>query len=160
VPELGDQLFGETIDEVVVGGVAGEVVERQHHQPRSRRRRPRLRLGAAAIERADEAIADPGQGLDEARPGGVVAQDGAQALHHRVDAVLEVDRGAVRPQAATDVLAGDDVARAIEHQREQLERLVLEPDGLVAAAHLAQAHVDEHVPELHDRVWHGWGLRC
>ena len=66
--------------------------------------------------------------------------------------MLEVDRGAVGPQPLPDVLAGDDVAGAIEHQREELERLLLQADGVGAAPHFAQAHVDLDAAELHDRA--------
>ena len=154
VAELGDQLLGEAVDEVVVRGIAGQIRERQHHEPRPRRGRRHARSRLAAFERADEAVADAGEGLDEARLRRVVAEDGPEPLHHRVDAVLEVDRGAVGPQPLADVLAGDDVAGAIEHQRQQLERLFLQPDGIGAATHLAQAHVDLDATELHDRGRH------
>ena len=151
--ELRDQLLGEAVDEVVVRRIAGQVHERQHDQAGARRRGavagPARRV---AFERADEAVADAGQRLDEPRLRRVVAEDGPQPLHDRVDAVLEVDRGAVRPQPLADVLAGDDVARAIEHQREELERLLLQPHGVGAAPHLAQAHVDLDAAELHDRA--------
>ena len=110
------------------------------------------RARPAAFERADEAVAEAGEGLDEARLRRVVAEDGPEPLHHRVDAVLEVDRRPVRPQPLPDVLAGDDVAGPIEHQRQQLERLLLQADGIAAAAHLAQAHVDLDAAELHDRA--------
>ena len=66
--------------------------------------------------------------------------------------MLEIDRGPVRPQPLADVLAGDDVAGLLEHQRQQLKGLLLQADGIAAAAHFAQAHVDLDTAELHDRA--------
>ena len=150
VPKLRDQLLGEAVDEIVVRGIAGQVHERQHHQPGARRRL--ARPDVAALQRPDEAIAEAGQRLDEPRLGGIVAEHRPQPLHDRVDAVLEVDRGAVRPQPLPDVLARHHVAGPIEHQRQELERLLLQAHRVGAAPHLAQAHVDGDATELHDRT--------
>jgi hypothetical protein len=56
---------------------------------------------------------------------GIVAERGAQALDGGVHAVLEVDKGAVRPQTMTQLVARDDITRALEHETKNLERLIL-----------------------------------
>jgi hypothetical protein len=61
-------------------------------------------------------------------------------------------RRPVRPQPLPDVFAGDDVAGPRQHQRQQLEGLLLQTHRIGAAAHLAQAHVDLDAAELHDRA--------
>jgi hypothetical protein len=48
----------------------------------------------------DEAVAAPRQSLDEARLLGIVPQRLAQFLDGRVDAVVEIDKGASRPKPA------------------------------------------------------------
>ena len=50
-------------------------------------------------DRGNEAIAQPRQGLDEARRLGRVAERIAQLHHRDVDALLEFDVGAARPEA-------------------------------------------------------------
>jgi hypothetical protein len=59
--------------------------------------------------------------------------------------VLEVDIGAVRPQPLSQLLARDHVSGTLEHQAQDLERLVLQADAGLAVAQLAQADVElEH----------------
>ena len=50
-----------------------------------------------AFDARDETVSAAMQGFDEARPLGVIAKHRAQPLHGGVEAVLEVDEGAVRP---------------------------------------------------------------
>ena len=56
---------------------------------------------------------------------GIVAERSAQALDGGVQAVLEVDKGAVRPETMTQLVARDDFTRALEHETKNLERLIL-----------------------------------
>ena len=114
-------------------------------------RRCRRRLPARS-ERRDEPIAAARQRLDEPRVVRIVAERGAQALHRRVQAVLEVDEGAVRPQPLAQLLARDDVAGALEHQPEDLERLLLQADAGRARPQLAQPHVELERAERRGRV--------
>jgi hypothetical protein len=123
----------------------------------------RGRLGATAgglFELADEAVADAREGFDEARPHGVVAQDRAQPLDGGVDAVLEVDRRAVGPQALPDVVTGHHVARAIEHQRQELEALFLQPHGRRPAPHFAEPQVDLDIAKPYNCRGHGSEVLC
>ena len=59
----------------------------------------------------------------------LIAERGAQPLHGGVQAVLEIDEGAVGPQARTELLAGHDVPGPLQHQPQDLEWLLLEPDA-------------------------------
>ena len=63
------------------------------------------------FDRRNEAVAAPGDGLNEAGRLCRVAQRFAQAVDDGVQAVLEVDERAVRPEPLAQLLAGDQVAR-------------------------------------------------
>ena len=77
--------------------------------------------------------------VDEARTLGVVAEDGAQPFDGRVQTVLEVDEGSFRPQAVAELVARQQLARMLEHQREQRERLLLQAKPHAVLAQLAGA---------------------
>ena len=58
-----------------------------------------------------EAVASAGEGLDEAGAGGGVAEGFADAVDGGVDAVFVVDEGAVGPELAGDLFAGEEGCR-------------------------------------------------
>ena len=99
-------------------------------------------LGAAravhALDARDEAVAAPVQGLDEARPLGVVAEHGSQPLHGGVQAVLEVDECPVRPETIAELVTRQQFARMFEHHRQHGERLVLQPESDAVLAQLSR----------------------
>src|SRR5215203_4116970 len=74
----------------------------------------------------DEPVPTPRDRLDERRFLRIVAQRCAQSLDCSVQAVLEIDERAVRPETLTQVVAGDHFTRALQHEPENLERLLLE----------------------------------
>ena len=92
-----------------------------------------------ALDARDEAIAAAMQRLDEARPLGVVAEHGPQPLDGGVQAVLEVDECAVGPQPIAQLVARQQLARMLEHQRQHGERLVLQPEPHAVLAQLSRA---------------------
>jgi len=75
------------------------------------------------LQLADEPLPLARERLDEAGRGGGIRQRLAEALHGRVDAVLELDHRAVRPQARLDLLAGDQLARPIQQHGQDGEGL-------------------------------------
>ena len=84
----------------------------------------RLR-GCRLVHLADEAIADAGQRLDITGCFPVVTQRVAQPRDRIVQAVVEVDVDAGRPDLAAQLLACHDLAGTLEQQAENLERLFL-----------------------------------
>ena len=108
----------------------------------------RLRTGCpSALDRRDEPVPAPVQRLDEPRIVGIVAERGAQPLDGRVQAVLEVDERACRPEALPELLSRHHFARPLEHHRENLERLILKPDADAALSQLARAQIDLEGPK-------------
>ena len=68
---------------------------------------------ADAFDGCDEAIASAGQGLHKSGIAGIVAERFADAIDGRVYSVFEVDEGSVRPQLASDLFAGEQLAGPI-----------------------------------------------
>ena len=91
-----------------------------------------------ALDSRDEAVAAPVQGLDEARPLGVVAEHGSQPLHGGVQAVFEVDERAVGPETIAELVTRQQFARMFEHQRQHGERLVLQAESDAVLAQLSR----------------------
>ena len=149
--QLRDQLLDQRGAEAVVRRLAARH-ERPHQDPRTPHGdRPPLVDAARGVEAPDEAVAAPRHRLDEARLERVVAERHAQPPDGGVDAVLEVDRRAVGPQPALDVLARDHAAGVLHEQGQDLERLLLQADRLAAATDLVPAHVDLDAADANDR---------
>ena len=113
-----------------------------------------MRLGAGegtggldAFDGGEEAVAAAGEGFDEARVAGLVAEGFADAVDGGVDAVLEVDEGAVGPELAADGFAGEDLAGALEQHGEDLEGLRVELDAEALAAEFSGGHVGSKIPK-------------
>ena len=92
---------------------------------------------ADAFDGSDEAIAAAGEGFDEARVAGGVAEGFADAIDGGVDAVFVVDEGAIGPELAGDLFAGEELAGPFEEQKQDLEGLRVELDADALAAKLA-----------------------
>jgi hypothetical protein len=104
-----------------------------------------LAVDSRPLARADPAVAAPRQGLDEAGRIGLVAQRRAHTPDAEVDALLEVDEGAVAPQLALDLLTREEAAWMRGQQAQQLERLRLQArDGARLAQLLARQVELEH----------------
>ena len=95
-----------------------------------------------ALDRGDEAIAAPVQRLHEPRVVGIVAERRAKPLDRRIQAVLEVDERPCRPETLPQLLARHDLARPLDHHRENFKRLILKPDADSPFPQLARAQVD------------------
>ena len=92
-----------------------------------RTRNERGSLRGIRLQLADEPVPLARQRLDVAGSGGGVRQRLAQPLHRRVDAVLEPDDRAVRPQARLDLLARDHLARPIQQHGQDRQGLIGHP---------------------------------
>ena len=77
-------------------------------------------------KRVDEPIADTGQGFDELRRAGGVAERLAQSGYGVIQAVIEIDVDAGWPDLLSHLVARDDVTGALEQECQDLERLVLQ----------------------------------
>ncbi|HET9387746.1 MAG TPA: hypothetical protein VFO67_21615 [Gemmatimonadales bacterium] len=143
LPELRDHLLGQAVAEVRLVSLSAQVGERQHGEPDawSRARRCVRRAGARSNLR-DEPVSTPRQRFHEPGVVRIVTERGAEPLHGGVQAVVEVDERAVRPQAAAQLLARDHVARSLEHHLEDFERLFLEAHGGLAVTELPGSDIE------------------
>ena len=64
--------------------------------------------------------------------------------------MLEIDERALGPQTLTQLVASDDLAGPLEHEPENLERLLLQTHARAAAAQFARPHVELEVSEPED----------
>jgi hypothetical protein len=80
----------------------------------------------AVFDASNKTIAPAGYGLDEGGILGVILQRYPQTFYRGVDAVLELDHGAVRPKMLLDLLPRNDLARPLQQEFEKLQRLALE----------------------------------
>ena len=90
------------------------------------------------LRRRNEAVAAPGNGLDEAGRLRGIAQRFAQAVDDGVQTVLEVDERAVRPEALAQLLARDQIPGPIQQLDQHFERLFLQADEHARLAQLAR----------------------
>jgi hypothetical protein len=104
----------------------------------------------------EEAVAAAGEGLEEAWVGSGVAEGFSDAVDGGVDAVLEVDEGAVRPELTGDFFAGEKLAGARKEEAENLEGLGVELDTDALAAELAGGGIGLECAEAIASGW-GWG---
>ena len=99
--------------------------------------------GAAGVvsTNPDEAVAPPRQGLDIDRLFRRFTQCVAQSFDSRIDAVIELDDGVVRPEPLPDVLAQHHLARVIEQHEQDLEGLVLKANADSVFAQFGRSNV-------------------
>ena len=83
----------------------------------------RLRPGA---DGGDEAVAALGEGFDVAGVVGGVSEGFADFINGGAERVVEVDDGVAAPEAELEVVAGDDLAGALEERGEDFEGLALQ----------------------------------
>src|SRR5262245_42764037 len=92
------------------------------------------------------------QSLDESRIIGIVSQCRAQPFYGGIEAVLEVDERACRPQPLAQLFSCNHLARPIEHHRQDFEWLILQADPDAALPQLTRARIDLKASESdHDR---------
>jgi hypothetical protein len=107
---------------------------------------------AVAVDLRDESVPAAVQRLNEPRIIRIVAERRAEPFDGGVEAVLEIDKRARRPQAIPQLFARDDFPRAIEHDGEDLERLILQPDADASLPQLTRTQIDlEGSKSLHVR---------
>src|SRR5581483_11629152 len=117
--------------------------KRQHGEAADSRRHQRRGgwVGDSEPPR-DKAIAAPRHRLNEAGSDRVVSQGEPETADGRVQAVLEIDERALRPEAATQFFARDDLPRVLQERGKNPERLVLERQAKPALAQLPRVDVD------------------
>jgi hypothetical protein len=78
---------------------------------------------------SDETVAATGQGLDEAGIIGGVAEGFAELVDGGVEAVAEIDKGVLRPDALAELIAGDELAGVFEESGQNLKGLARKLDA-------------------------------
>ncbi len=111
------------------------------------------------LDGGDEAVAAAGEGFDEARVARLIAQGFADAVDGGVDAVVEVDEGAVGPEGAGYFIAGEDFVGSLEQHQQDLEGLDVELDADALLAQLAGGGVGLEDAEAIALRW-GHGCEC
>jgi hypothetical protein len=76
-----------------------------------------------AFDRRDEAIAAARQGLDEAGIIGRVAEGVTQAVHRRIQSVVEIHEGVGGPEVLPQFVARDQIAGTRKQVGQDVERL-------------------------------------
>jgi hypothetical protein len=112
-------------------------------------------LNGVANHSSNESIASLGQGLNDARSIGRIAQRFAQALDCVIESVVKIYKRIRRPDLALQFLPSDHLARLFQKSLEDLERLLLQFDSNALLAHFARAQVHLEVVEPEDCA--GWG---
>jgi len=92
-------------------------------------------------EGADETEAAARQSLDKARIFGGVVERLAQFVQGRAEAVVEIHLRAIWPELLTDFFAAHHLPRMFQQERQQLERLRLQPDLSPVFSQLAGAQI-------------------
>ena len=77
------------------------------------------------VGRGDETIAPSRDRLHKTRRLGRVTERVAQPSDRRVQPVLEIDEGVLRPETLAELLASDELARLLEQHRQQEEAVVV-----------------------------------
>ena len=96
---------------------------------------------ANSFYRADEPVSPAGQGFDVARSAGGVSQGFAKARDGVVQAVIEIDEGFGGPDLGAKLLAGHELAGAVQQSCQDLNRLALQAE---LDAGLSQLGSPEH----------------
>ena len=117
---------------------------------------------AYPFHRNHQPIAPPGQGLDVLGFVGRITQRPPQVLDGRVDAVVKLDDGVVRPQFFSDLLAADQFALALDQHAQDLQGLLLQDRSVAVVAQLSARQVefkDSNANADWLRLLHGtWGI--
>src|SRR5262245_46953403 len=109
------------------------------------RRRPREDL-----DWCDESVAALRQGLDESGTFGRIPERLAQAVHRRVQAVVEIDERVSRPELLAEFVASNEIAAAVHEEQKDVEWAAAQLDDAALLAQFAQAAVDFEQAEAID----------
>src|SRR6185295_13457736 len=122
-----------------------------------RRLERRRRGNGRRLERGHETVAPAGQRLDEARTVGGIVQGIPQPLDRAVEADVEVHERVAGPEGLADLLARHDLARPLQEEGEDLERLLLQPDLRPVLVELTRGRVELELSEAVRRAgWRGF----
>ncbi len=139
-----NQGIGQPGRQVVLGGIAGKIAERQNRQARL------AGVAGVGIDLGNgpdrlgghrEPVAAAGQCLDEPGIHGRILQALPEPLDGGIDAVVEIDE-AIRPQTAADLFPGHHLARVLGQQRKKAEELLGKPDGQAVLAQFSRALIE------------------
>jgi hypothetical protein len=136
------------VAEVFLFGFRTHVHEREHEYP-AFSIRAFLRFlsprhdssGHDTVDGRNEPITAPMERFNKSGILCRIPKRSAQPLDRGVEAVLEVDERAIRPQAVTNFVARDDFSWLIQHQHQNLERLVLQPHPNALLAELSRLEI-------------------
>lgn len=109
----------------------------------------RHRIGTAT-HRRNKAIPNPRNRLDIARRIRQIAQRVAKFLHRFIQAMIEINEHILRPQPLAKLLARNYFSRALQQHRQQLNRLLRQPDSCPALAKLTRSHIEFKKTEAED----------
>jgi len=82
--------------------------------------------------------------FEEPRVLRVVTEHCTQALDRGIQAVLEIDKGSVRPELASQFFAFNDLSRTFEQHSQDLQRLPVQRHAGVSTSQFPHADVEEH----------------
>jgi hypothetical protein len=102
------------------------------------------------VQRGDETIPAAWNRFDESRVFRRVAQGQANFLDGRVQALVEFNERAGRPNGPMQFLTGNQLARAADQQLQNSKRLFLELDPAALLAQLSGSEVQFESPEPDD----------
>jgi hypothetical protein len=111
--------------------------------------------GTVLIHYSYESVAAFGQGLDEARRFGGIAQGFPQPLDGVVEAVVEIHEGIGGPDAPLQLLARDRLTGMFQKDLQNLEGLLLQLDLHTVLAEFARTQIKLEVSE--PECFAGWG---
>ena len=132
--ETIDKTFSDPLAEIFEVGVTARVFEGQDGE---RINPPRKRyLGGG-----DEAVAATRYGFDETRSSRRVVQYGANLADANIQGLLKVDERVLIPKFMLNFLSGDELPRAADKKRKELEWLWLKMQRYLALAQVACARV-------------------
>ncbi len=94
------------------------------------------------LHRRDETITPARYGLDIKRVLRILSQRGAQFLDRRVDAVLKIDVGPIRPEFLANLFSGHKFACPLEQEGKDLEGLFLKHDLAAIDCEFAKSEIN------------------
>ena len=98
--------------------------------------------------RADEPVTLSGKGFDKTRVFRRIAQRLSQPADCLIQALIEIHKGASRPELLDQLFTGDELAGRFEKRRQDVEGLVLEDDLVSVAMQLGSLKVENAVREV------------
>src|SRR5216684_3252512 len=143
--ELGDDIVGETVGEILLFRVPAQILQRQHSQHNSV-----FRWRFAGLQLHDgkqEPVAAARIGVDVPGLGGVLAESGPDLPDAIVQPLLVIDEGFPSPDVPADLLPGDDLSGTRDQESKGLEWLNLELHLDAALAQLAALDIQLEVFE-------------